>query len=526
MLTERIGLDIGRTAIKAVRLRRTLTGQESITFLKQDLPRTGEEGLDPAHVAIQLRQFIKTHKLAGAHVVSALACRDLFIRTLELPFTDPKKLVQVVPYEVENLIPLPLEDVAVDYQVLGPSGDQPGALGKAASDVLVAAVPRTKLSEHLHLLTEAGLEADLIDVDALALYSYAQHLAKRGAVIPPHLAMIDIGATKTTLCLTHEGRPRVIRTLGWGSRQLTQALAERDRCSWDEAEQLKQRLTVRDLDPWFTSLIRDLQITLHGYETATQTRLRHIWVTGGGSELVGLAPYLAGELELEPLAVGHNGKPLCPPAFAIAFGLAAKPQRLRLGARVGGTTSVAINLNRVSDAAVAKQAPQRRDWLAAGVGLLCLGLLGLGDLALGVHLRETRLQGLNGALQSQFAAAFPGLAAGGDTGLDEVDQAQSTLAAAKKTLALLGGDQPRMVPLLADLVHQLPKTVPLKLHALTLERTSLQMEGETDSFDAVEKITQALRAFPDVQDVTVSDTRVGATPNQVRFRANLVVHTP
>lgn len=521
MIADRVGLDIGQTTIKAVRLRRSFTGQESMTYFKQVLPAPLEDHPGGGQLAETLRRFFKTNRLTGAEVVTALPCRDLFIRALALPFRDPKKLVQVVPFEMENLIPLPLEEVAVDYQLLRPGGTNGQENG---SDVLVAAVPRTILAQHVQLLADAGIKPSLIDVDALALYSLMQHLGRRGMTFPPDLALIDIGDSKTTVCLTHLGYPSVIRTIAWGSQQLTQALAKRHGCSYAEAEERKKTVSVRELEPWLTSLVRDLQITLHGYETTTKTRLRQFWLSGGGAELQGLPAWLAEELELEHLDQGAVSDTRCPPAFAIAFGLAVKPQRLKLGARlgIGQQTSVAINLNRVTAAAEAAQGPQRRGlWLAAA-GVAGLLILGLADLSLGLFLRESRLQELSSILQTGFREQLPGLDSGGDA----VDRAKSALAGVQKTLSHLGGDRSGMLPLLRELTQRLPKDRVLNLTALTVERGTLQLEAETDSFESVETVKHALLAFPGVREVTVSDTRVGAAPKQVRFRVSVTLQAP
>lgn len=519
MTSDRVGLDIGQTTIKAVRLRRSFTGQESATYLKQDLPAPLEDQLEGAQLAEILRRFFKINQLTGAEVITALPCRDLFIRTLSLPFHDPKKLVQVVPFEVENLIPLPLEEVAVDYQLLKAGGSNGQEQG---SDVLVAAVPRTTLAQYVRFLTDAGIEPSLIDVDALALYSLMQHLGRHGMTVPPDLAMFDIGESKTTVCLTHQGRPSVIRTIAWGSQQLTRALANRNGGSYADAEERKKQLSARELEPWLISLVRDLQITLHGYETTTKTRLRQCWLSGGGSELPDLPAWLAEKLELELLDLGAAPGTLCPPAFAIAYGLAVKPHRLKLGARlgIGQPTSLAINLNRVTATTEAVAGTQRRGlWLAAA-GLASLLLLGLADLSLGLFLKENRAQESGAILQTRFREQWPGL---DPRGGDEVDRAKSALTDVRKTLSYLGGDRPGVLLLLRKLTQQLPKGLALRLNVLTVERGTLQFEAETDSFESVEKVKQGLLAFPGVQDVTVSDTRVGAKPKQVRFRVAITL---
>jgi general secretion pathway protein L len=66
----------------------------------------------------------------------------------------------------------------------------------------------------------------------------------------------------------------------------------------------------------------------------------------------------------------------------------------------------------------------------------------------------------------------------------------------------------------------------VKVRELTVDGKVILMEGETTSFDAVEKIKQTFAASPQFQEVSVMETRVGATPNQVVFRMTATVHQP
>ncbi|MDP3595385.1 MAG: hypothetical protein Q8S75_00130, partial [Nitrospirota bacterium] len=110
MIAECVGLDIGQTAFKAVRFRRRLSGRESVEYFHLPVPYGRPEQMEPAHRAGMLRDFLWQHGLYGSgEIVTALPCQDVFVRTLSFPFRDASKLAQVVPFEMENLIPMPLE---------------------------------------------------------------------------------------------------------------------------------------------------------------------------------------------------------------------------------------------------------------------------------------------------------------------------------------------------------------------------------------------------------------------------------
>ena len=88
-------------------------------YFHQKLPIPAAGCMDQAPVAEFLQAFVQRHRLGQTPVVTALACREVFLRTLSLPFADAEKVSQVAPFEMEGLIPLPLEEVAVGCVVLG-----------------------------------------------------------------------------------------------------------------------------------------------------------------------------------------------------------------------------------------------------------------------------------------------------------------------------------------------------------------------------------------------------------------------
>ena len=91
---------------------------------------------------------------------------------------------------------------------------------------------------------------------------------------------------------------------------------------------------------------------------------------------------------------------------------------------------------------------------------------------------------------------------------------------------MVDGSRYNVLASLAELVKHVPPGVPLKVRDLTIDGASMHLEGETTTFDAVEKIKQAFAAVEALHDVSISDTRVGAVPNQVVFRLTYTVQRP
>ena len=158
--TECVGLDIGQTGLKAVRFRRRLSGRETIDYFHHPLPFSRPEDREPAKRVQSLRGFLWQNGLyATDRLVTAIPCQDLFVRTLSFPFKDAEKLSQVVPFEVENLVPMPVDELAIGSVVLPPGLTSEGISRiTKGSDVLVTAAPRDKVAEHLRFLAQADIE--------------------------------------------------------------------------------------------------------------------------------------------------------------------------------------------------------------------------------------------------------------------------------------------------------------------------------------------------------------------------------
>lgn len=513
-MSESVGLDIGASAIKAVRYRRSLAGQDEVEYFYQPLPFLQPDQRDMAERARLIRRFLERHQLHRAPIVTALPCRNLSLRRLALPFTDPEKMAQVVPFEMENLIPMSIEDVAVEGLMLATKDVTPGT--RPQSDVLVAAAPKKTLSEHLEFLGAARVHPAAVNVDALALFSVVQLLRSEGGAVPENLAVLDVGATKTTICLIHRDRPWLLRTLSWGGNHLTQALAQRYQWTLEEAERRKRMATVQLGEEWIEPLVREVRLALHAFESSTQTRIQHLWVSGGGAKFRHFPEYLGQKLELDVVGPREGFGQTSPRAFSVALGLALHPKVLgrRWLAKSNGA-ALGYDLKRqLHEGQRVRSQEIKQDTIWASVGLACLIALGIGDVWTHVSLKRDQVRQDRAALQAFYQRAIGGDALPGE----EVDRARSQVVSLSKRIELLESQQTPVIPTLAKLVRRLPSSGTVRVRGLLMEGPGVQLEAETDSFDSVERIKKSLQQETGFQEIAVSDARVGASPNQVIFR--------
>ncbi|HWF59313.1 MAG TPA: pilus assembly protein PilM [Nitrospira sp.] len=522
IVNECVGLDIGQTGLKAVRFRRRLSGHETIDYFQHPMPFSRPEDLEPARRVKSLRGFLWRNGLYGTdRLVTAIPCQDLFVRTLSFPFKDSTKLAQVVPFEVENLVPMPLEDLAIGSLVLPPGHTAEGSPRESkGSEVLVTAAPRDKVTEHLRFLAQADVEPSAINVDAMALFSVTQFLQEEGAAVPQDLAIIDVGASKTTLCLVQGGRPLVLRTILWGGNHLTHALAVRHACSFADAERRKRTMAVDQVDGLLEPILKELRITLQAHLGNERSRLTHCWVCGGGAKLQEIGGYLSRQLGLYPVGPRQGFGAETPRAFSIAFGLAIHPKIIRPRWRFKSTPmELALDLKDVADAASPDRATTKQDRRLAIVSGLIIAVLTIVDFSIHFMLHDQRVARLKAVLHSRYEQFFGAGAAPGE----ELDQAQYRLGALDKALAVVDTTDGNVLRTLSTFVKHLPPGTMIKVRELTVDGAAILMEGETTSFDAVERLKQTFASSPQLKDVVVTETRVGAGPNQVVFRITVSV---
>lgn len=514
-----VGLDIGVSSIKAVRLRQTMGGRKSITYFRRVVP-VEFPWTDIDQRTRFVKEFMHANRLVGLPLVTAVTCGEISLRTIGVPFHDIRKVGQLVPNEVESMIPLPLDEAAVGYQVLPSSRSATVSRQGALCHAVVAIASVEMLTAHIQRMREAGFEPTAVQPDALALFSISRFLRERRQGFPPNLVIIDIGASKTTICVTLKGNPWLLRTIGHGLNHLTRSTAGPVSAPdvHDDHDLIGSAGGM--IEPGFSTLLRELRLTLHTYQSTAETPVRQVLFCGGGAGIPALTRELSQRLKLEPLHVSFLHQVRWRSAYSIALGLALLGRPMKtpiLFVRPQSGSGIDLK-NALSNASPKGQNPLG-SFRRLGFGVVLIALLGFADLATNVVLKEQRLRTLSEASRTMFQKHFPDIA----PITDELDQAKTALSAAQKAKELMGGDHVPVLPRLTALVTQFPQGTKLNLIGLTIEPNAVQIEGMTDSFDSVELIKRKLQAIPEVQEITIRDVSVGSLPGQVMFRLTIAM---
>jgi general secretion pathway protein L len=238
---------------------------------------------------------------------------QLSVRVLQLPFTDARKIDQVVGYELEGQIVHALEDVVFDHLVVaqGEGGDGSTVLAAAAKRDDIAALIAASESHGTH--PRALYAAPVVYRALLPAEAPAEGTEEGAAAPPPCRLVLDLGHSRTNLCIVRNGETLHARTIMRGGSHLTQAIAKAFEADAERAEQAKRSdatlLPVGTAAPTplaakldavlreaLAPLVRELRQTLASFRAQAKDDVQMALVTGGTGRLRGLLSFLEAEL--------------------------------------------------------------------------------------------------------------------------------------------------------------------------------------------------------------------------------------
>ena len=292
-----LGLDISSSSVKLVELGKDKAGNLvlercAIEPLERGWINDGNiEKFD--EVAEAVRRLVKKSGAKTKNVAMALPPSAVITKKIVLPggLSDLELELQVQT-EANQYIPFPLEEVSLDFCVIGPSVSSAGDI-----DVLIAASRREKVQDIQGLAEAAGLKPVIIDVE-----SYASRLATARLIeslpnqgVGTVVALFEVGAMTTSMQVLRDNEVLYDRDQAFGGAQLTQLIVRQYGFSMEEAETKKRSGELPDdyessvLKPFVESMVQEIGRALQFFFTSTpHNKVDFILLAGGSSALPGL----------------------------------------------------------------------------------------------------------------------------------------------------------------------------------------------------------------------------------------------
>lgn len=287
-----IGLDIGSRHIKAIQLKETKSGHRlekmGLTELQTELIVDGSI-LDSTRVVEAIKSLISGADIKVKDVtLSVSGHSSVIIKRVSLPQITESELEEQIKFEAEQYIPFDIEDVSLDFQILGMAEEA------NMMDVLIVAVKKDKINEYASVVTEAGLNPVIVDVDAFALENMYElnYEVKDGE----NIALVNIGASTININILKGGVSVFTRDSAVGGNLLTEILQREYTTSYLNAEKLKHGESVEGisaedaaevLNSAFEGIIAEISRSFDYFRDTTNYENIHEIILSGGVALTG-----------------------------------------------------------------------------------------------------------------------------------------------------------------------------------------------------------------------------------------------
>lgn len=361
-----IGVDIGTSSIKLIELRKKEGTVELVTYGFVDHFEgeiLGIERQDTTAIAHFINQIYQKSQCSTAAAIAALPTYSVFTSLMTLPVMKKDELDSAIHWEAKKIIPLPLEEIVLDYRILNAPPKKGGislGLGKKKETpkegeeqpqykILVTGASREMVNRYTEIFQKSGLTLQSLETEMFAI---ARALV--GDDLGEHM-IVEIGAATTDLIIVENAVPFLGRSIESGGYAMTRAIMNSLNINQKRAEQLKRDIGLLSyeesagaggvpeiLKGSIEPILHEIRYTLDLYrdhavkpsDKATGT-IEKIILTGGTALLPGIADYFSKVLDMrvvlgdpwERVQCHQDLKPLLAtigPKFSVSIGLALR----------------------------------------------------------------------------------------------------------------------------------------------------------------------------------------------------------
>lgn len=300
-----IGLDIGSHSIKLVEIGRQKNEAVLVVAGSVPTPPKALAGAAPEDIEAIAKVVQKLWKEAGAktkNVNIALPESQVFTRVIEVPELSPRELTSAIKWEAEQYIPLPLDQVTVDFTILRSAKET----GTNKMDVLLVASPKTLVEKYVTILEYADLIPVAVETEIIA----ASRALIRSAGTVRTVMMVSLGAQTTDLAIARNGILSFTRSISAGGAALSRAVAQSFGFELPQAEEFKRTYGLEkdklegkiltSVKPIMDTIIAEVKRAVAFYqEKYKEEQVGVVILSGGTAKVPGMVVYVAENLGIE-----------------------------------------------------------------------------------------------------------------------------------------------------------------------------------------------------------------------------------
>jgi len=332
-----IGIDIGSSGIKVVELKKEGKGARLVSYGFSESSKIKPGLMDDVSYAAQLLNKVCSD--AGIHnraAVAALPTYAVFSSILSLSNITNKDMASAVHWEAKKVIPLPLEEMILDWNLI----EEPGKKDKKNIKVLLTGAPKTLVKKYVEIFKEAQMNLISLETETFSLIRSLTGNDKSTVMI------VEIGNSTTDITIADNGIPSFSRSIDVGGLAITQEISEKSSMDLEMAEQFKYDLGIssqsktgivipKTIEDVIAPIVNEIKYSTNLYQNKSNKKIEKIILSGGSALLINLSEYLSRVLDIkviignpwDRISYSEELKPLLDevgPKLAVATGLALR----------------------------------------------------------------------------------------------------------------------------------------------------------------------------------------------------------
>jgi Tfp pilus assembly PilM family ATPase len=510
-----IGIDFGSHSVKLSIFEGSFGRYQFQSSLSQTIP-TGAQPLE-IRQSEALSRALSNLNVQNPTFVAAFPANDASARFLHLPFGDPAKVEQILPFQVEGLVPFDISDMIMTHRIVSIQSNE--------TDAMACLVSREKIISQLATFDAYGFDPSMLPIDADAL----THFSSVG-----NEAILDIGHSRTLCTMSIEGKGATFRHLPFGMNHLIQAIVESQNISIEEATQMLWATNISmksaeiegtNLDALYQArdqMIQNIQNTLILFEDSVGLEIDRVQICGGGSSQKGMIDLLEMALgvPVDPVQLPQElQNTLNPEAHALSYAL---------GCLASGNSQIRVMDLRKDSFSFRGNLATLGKLFRMGV-LAAMSLMAVGFAWFGYQYFQltSQISELNDNIITQVTEAMPEI--DGSLFVD-ADVAytflQSDVVDSTEKMNKLGSiiaDEPPVLSLLQAISENLPahKDARIDVSELNITDNAIVIKAATDGFEDAAEMEAALRKYPQFKETKKSNEEKGRRNQGIEFTISI-----
>jgi type IV pilus assembly protein PilM len=339
-----IGLDIGASSIRLVQLSAHGSSYRIEHFAIEPLPQgviVEKSVQDVVAISDAIKSAIRKSGSSSKYCAVAVSGSAVFTKTISLPSNlaqaDIESQVQI---EANQYIPYPLDEISLDFEVLGPS-----ARNADMVDILLAASKNENVESRQDALESLGLKAQVVDVESFAIANAFELIRERDGIRSTEaVGLFDIGYDLSTLMVLRNGRVLYTRDHPFGAHQLLEEIMRRYDMTPEQAGFFKRGESGPEdfedavLEPFMLNVVHQISRALQFYSSSSEfSNIRTLYLAGDMAMLKGLTDVVEQELGIKTnIADPVSGLELAPSVAVSALTANAPNLMVSMGLALRG----------------------------------------------------------------------------------------------------------------------------------------------------------------------------------------------